>query len=122
MAPTMGGSGSRGDVSRRTSYASAFSSQPHQQPLSANEPVPQIPMSFSAARDQPSPFALPAFPTDVEETNDVGPPEEDVYGGLVDESEDEQQSGRARRSSEVDLVVTKAGRNSVKRKPVPQPE
>lgn len=104
--------------SRRTSYASAQSHLPT--PAAPNNPaaVPQIPMSFSGGRDQPSPFAMPAFPVDVDE----GVPVEDAYGGLVEESEDESPNGHNRRASEVDLVVTRdrSGKGSLKRKPVPQ--
>jgi len=99
--------------SRVTSYASARSQLP-----TPTESVPQIPMSFSkGGRNTPSPFAMPAFPTDV----DDAAPVEDAYGGMEESEEDaDTVNGHIRRPSEADIYVTKAGKGSLRRKPVPQ--
>ena len=79
--------------SQRTSYAS---------------PAPQLPVMTDRS---PSPFG--AFPVDVQE-----PIEEDPYGGM--ESEDESANQHSRRLSEADIVASRKGSHSLKRKPVPE--
>lgn len=80
--------------SQRTSYAS---------------PVPQLPVI--ASDRSPSPFG--PFPSDAQESL-----EEDPYGGM--ESEDESTNQHSRRPSQADIVASRKGSHSLKRKPVPE--
>jgi len=80
--------------SQRTSYAS---------------PAPQLPVI--ASDRSPSPFA--PFASDAQE-----PLDEDPYGGM--ESEDESANQHSRRPSQADIVASRKGSHSLKRKPVPE--